>query len=83
MHGSTTYEGYLKRLRNFGGRRASVRRCLSACYVVSYTDAGGRQATVSTTVAQHPGDIPTGTLRAIERDLLAAFGPHWLRGGQR
>lgn len=43
-------------------------------YVVSYTDADGRQATVSTTAAQHPGDIPTGTLRAIERDLSAAFG---------
>ena len=27
-----------------------------------------------TTVAQHAGDIPAGTLRAIERDLGPAFG---------
>lgn len=32
-----------------------------------------------TTVPQHPGDIPTGTLRAIERDLEPAFGRRWLR----
>lgn len=48
-------------------------------YVVSYTDAAGKQATVSTTVAQHAGDIPAGTLRAIERDLKPAFGKGWLR----
>ncbi|MDN5859716.1 MAG: type II toxin-antitoxin system HicA family toxin [Pseudonocardia sp.] len=52
-------------------------------YVVTYADAAGRQAKASTTVAQHPGDMPTGTLRAIERDLEPALGPHWLRGGQR
>jgi hypothetical protein len=39
----------------------------------------GRQATVRTTVAQHAGDIPAGTLRAIERDLEPAFGKGWLR----
>lgn len=52
-------------------------------YVVTYTDANGLAAKVSTTVAQHTGDIPTGTLRAIERDLEPAFGPDWLRGEQR
>lgn len=52
-------------------------------YIVTYTDTGGQLATASTTVAQHPGDIPTGTLRAIERDLEPAFGPNWLRGGKR
>lgn len=31
------------------------------------------------TVAQHIGDIPAGTLRAIERDLEVAFGKGWLR----
>jgi len=36
-------------------------------------------ACVSTTVAQHAGDIPAGTLRAIERDLEPAFGKGWLR----
>lgn len=35
--------------------------------------------TVSTAVAQHPGDIPTGTLRKIERDLAPALGERWLR----
>lgn len=32
-----------------------------------------------TTVPQHPGDIPVGLLRAIERDLEPAFGKRWLR----
>ena len=35
--------------------------------------------TCSTTVAQHPGDIPNGTLTAIERDLEPALGKGWLR----
>jgi len=48
-------------------------------YVASYTDAAGREATVATTVAQHAGDVPAGTLRAIERDLEPAFGKGWLR----
>lgn len=48
-------------------------------YVVTYIDAGGRQTTVMTTVAQHAGDIPAGPLRAIERDLEPAFGKGWLR----
>jgi predicted RNA binding protein YcfA (HicA-like mRNA interferase family) len=48
-------------------------------YVVTYTDAVGAQATVATTVAQHVGDIPVGTLRAIERDLEPALGKGWLR----
>lgn len=48
-------------------------------YVVTYTDAAGRQATVTTTVAQHASNIPAGTLRAIEGDLEPAFGKGWLR----
>jgi predicted RNA binding protein YcfA (HicA-like mRNA interferase family) len=48
-------------------------------YVVSYTDAAGQEVTVATIVAQHTGDIPAGTLRAIERDLEPAFGRGWLR----
>jgi predicted RNA binding protein YcfA (HicA-like mRNA interferase family) len=48
-------------------------------YVASYTNPAGREATVATTVAQHAGDIPAGTLRAIERDLEPAFGRGWLR----
>jgi len=34
--------------------------------------------TVSTAVTQHPGDIPTGTLRKIESDLAPALGRRWL-----
>jgi predicted RNA binding protein YcfA (HicA-like mRNA interferase family) len=48
-------------------------------YLVTYTDTAGRQTTVTTTVAQHTGDVPMGTLRAIERDLEPAFGKGWLR----
>ncbi len=48
-------------------------------YVVTYTDAAGRETTVATTVPQHAGDIPAGTLRAIERDLEPAFEEGWLR----
>ncbi|MBA2310140.1 MAG: type II toxin-antitoxin system HicA family toxin [Pseudonocardiales bacterium] len=49
-------------------------------YVVVYTDASsGEETRAFTTVAQHPGDIPTGTLRAIERDLEPALGKGWLR----
>ena len=32
-----------------------------------------------TTVAQHPGELPTGTLRKIEKDMEPAFGKGWLR----
>jgi predicted RNA binding protein YcfA (HicA-like mRNA interferase family) len=66
-----------RRIERLGGRMArqvgSHRR-----YVVTYTDVDGHEATASTTVAQHPGDIPLGTLRAIERQLEAAFGKGWL-----
>ena len=48
-------------------------------YVATRTDAAGRETTVATTVPQHSGDIPAGTLRAIERDLEPAFGAGWLR----
>jgi len=47
-------------------------------YVVTYADAAGREATVATTVLQHPGDIPAGALRAIERDLNRRWRG-WLR----
>jgi len=47
-------------------------------YVASYVNHDGTEVKVSTTVAQHPGDIPRGTLRAIEKDLEPAFGKGWL-----
>jgi predicted RNA binding protein YcfA (HicA-like mRNA interferase family) len=43
-------------------------------YVV---EVGGQKA--FTTVPQHTGDIPAGTLRAIERDLEGVLGEGWLR----
>ncbi len=43
---------------------------------VYVAQAGGVQA--QTTVPQHTGDIPTGTLRAIQRDLEPVFGKGWL-----
>jgi predicted RNA binding protein YcfA (HicA-like mRNA interferase family) len=48
-------------------------------YAVTYSDDAGVRVTVATTVAQHAGDIPAGTLRAIERDLEPALGKGWLR----
>lgn len=67
-----------RRIERLGGRMVrqvgSHRR-----YVATYVNAAGEQAQVATTVAQHPGDIPTGTLRAIEPDLAPAFGTDWLR----
>jgi len=48
-------------------------------YVVTYANVGGAEAKAATTVPQHSGDIPAGTLRAIERDLEPALGKGWLR----
>lgn len=48
-------------------------------YAAMYLDAEGNEARVATTVPQHQGDIPVGTLRAIERDMKPAFGEGWLR----
>jgi predicted RNA binding protein YcfA (HicA-like mRNA interferase family) len=67
-----------RRIERLGG--AMVREVGShRRYVVTYADAAGREATVATTVPHHPGDIPAGTLRAIERDLEPALGRGWLR----
>ncbi len=35
--------------------------------------------TYYTTVPQHAGDIPTGTLAAIDRDLAQALGKGWTK----
>jgi hypothetical protein len=42
-------------------------------------EQGEMVVSAATTVAQHPGDIPVGTLRAIERDMVSVFGEGWLR----
>ena len=41
--------------------------------------ADGEGVRVQTTVPMHTGDVPRGTLRAIERELEPAFGKGWLR----
>lgn len=37
-----------------------------------------KDVTVSTSVPQHPGDIPLGTLFKIQKDLAPALGRKWL-----
>jgi len=66
------------RIEALGGvqtrQRGSHRR-----YAVKYTDTDGANRTAFTTVQQHPShDIPLGTLRAIQRDLIPALGKGWL-----
>jgi predicted RNA binding protein YcfA (HicA-like mRNA interferase family) len=61
-----------RRIERLGGRvvrqTGSHRR-----YVVTFIDPAGREAKAFTSVAQHAGEIPSGTLRAIERDLEIAL----------
>jgi predicted RNA binding protein YcfA (HicA-like mRNA interferase family) len=61
-----------------GGRlvrqRGSHRR-----YEATGTLPDDTTVTCQTTVQQHPGDIPLGTLRAIEKDMAPVFGERWLR----
>jgi predicted RNA binding protein YcfA (HicA-like mRNA interferase family) len=66
------------KIQSLGGvqvrQRGSHRR-----YSISYTDVEKTTRTVFTTVQQHPSkDIPLGTLKAIERDLVPALGKGWL-----
>jgi predicted RNA binding protein YcfA (HicA-like mRNA interferase family) len=67
-----------RRIERLGGKMVrpvgSHRR-----YVATYTDAAGRETTVATTVPQHAGDVPAGTLCAIEHDLEPAWERGWLR----
>lgn len=66
-----------RRIERLGGKMirqvGSHRR-----YIATYTDQWGRESSCVTIVAQHPGDIPRGTLHAIQRDLEPAFGKGWL-----
>ena len=50
-----------------------------ARYAATYTRDDGTDGQVATAVPMHPGDIPTGTLHKIEKDLEPAFGKGWLR----
>jgi predicted RNA binding protein YcfA (HicA-like mRNA interferase family) len=49
-------------------------------YSVSYKRPDGTTSTAHTTVPAHGGDIPIGTLDAIEKQLEPALGKGWLRG---
>ena len=50
-----------------------------ARYEATYVRDDGTEGWVQTSVAMHPGDIPAGTLHAIEKDMEPAFGKGWLR----
>ncbi|HET8682422.1 MAG TPA: type II toxin-antitoxin system HicA family toxin [Micromonosporaceae bacterium] len=67
-----------RRITRLGGvmtrQRGSHRQ-----YEATTTLADGTSVAARTTVAQHAGDIPTGTLRAIEKDMEPVFGQGWLR----
>nr|WP_076389166.1 type II toxin-antitoxin system HicA family toxin [Vaginimicrobium propionicum] len=62
-----------KRIEELGG--IFVRQVGSHRRYNARTREGER---VFTTVPMHNGDIPLGTLRAIEKDLAPAFGKGWL-----
>ena len=47
-------------------------------FKAEYAREDGSAGTVFTAVPQHPGDIPTGTVRKIEKDLEPAFRKGWL-----
>lgn len=67
----------VRQIERCGGRL--VRQVGShARYEAAYRRADGTSGQVATAVAMHPGDIPAGTLRKIEKDLEPAFGKGWL-----
>jgi len=67
-----------RRIERLGGtmtrQRGSHRQ-----YEATTILADGALVTARTTVAQHAGDIPIGTLHAIEKDMEPVFGQGWLR----
>jgi predicted RNA binding protein YcfA (HicA-like mRNA interferase family) len=69
----------IRAIRQAGGKQTrqvgSHRR-----FCVEYTKADGSSATAFTTVPDHGGDIPIGTLASIEKALEPALGKGWLRG---
>lgn len=50
-----------------------------ARYEAAYVREDGTPGRVATAVPMHPGDVPIGTLRKIEKALAPAFGKDWLR----
>jgi predicted RNA binding protein YcfA (HicA-like mRNA interferase family) len=66
-----------QRIERLGGKQTRQRG--SHRQFEATTTHNGETLTAHTTVAQHPGDIPNGTLRKIERDMEPVFGKGWLR----
>nr|MDT0660804.1 type II toxin-antitoxin system HicA family toxin [Micromonospora sp. DSM 115978] len=66
-----------RRIERLGGKQVRQRGSHRMFEATSTVD--GETVTVRTVVAQHAGDIPAGTLRAIERDMEPVFGKGWLR----
>lgn len=48
-------------------------------YTAAAKGANGATVTAHATVPMHNGDIPTGTLASIEKQLEPVFGKGWLR----
>lgn len=48
-------------------------------FAAEYTKPDGTASKVFTTVPQHSGDIPIGTLGPIEKAMEPAFGKGWLQ----
>jgi predicted RNA binding protein YcfA (HicA-like mRNA interferase family) len=63
-----------RRIERLGGEYLRTRGA-HRTYVIRY----GERGRILTRVSIHPGDIPPGTLRQIERDLAPIFGKGWLR----
>lgn len=74
----TTARVVVRKISDLGGYRD--RQVGShATWKAEYTRDDGSTGICQTRVPMHLGDIPIGTLSAIERDLEPAFGKGWLR----
>jgi predicted RNA binding protein YcfA (HicA-like mRNA interferase family) len=62
-----------KRIEKLGGKQ--LRQRGSHRFYEATVDG----VTARTIVPQHSGDIPTGTLNAIKKDMQPAFGEGWLK----
>jgi predicted RNA binding protein YcfA (HicA-like mRNA interferase family) len=67
-----------RRIEQLGGTQLRQRGS-HRVYEATKPLSDGSTVSARTVVAQHAGDIPNGTLRAIEKDLEPAFGKGWLK----
>lgn len=69
----------IKELGGAPGRQKGSHLRFDATYIDVAEDGESVTRTAHTTVQQHGAkDIPTGTLRKIQKDLEPAFGKGWL-----